>query len=114
MLNIPPTEKHPGKFETSGALGEALHEIIMDGFADDDAIDGDASYSLLTFPDGARTVDEKGQTTEEFRGAIVYESSDGFVDVTTYATAGEAQAEFDRISSEIAADDATGGWSRID
>ena len=94
----------PGKFEGSGKIGEYCYGLSLEGGCDDETTEpGDCNgwYGLFLLPDGLE-IDHGCDDIEMVRGAILFESSQGFVDVTTYETEGEARAEFDRIAAECA------------
>ena len=84
----------PGKFESSGEIGEKLHAIVGEGGLDDEAGDvngpGDHWYGLIL---------ESGVPGAEY--AVVSESNQGFFEYTAFDTPEEARAEFDRIAAEV-------------
>lgn len=87
-------QRHPGKFESSGALGELFHAIMLEGFTDDsvsggdgegaDRFDGPFEVEKLreTWPAevGQLSADERRQLAQAV-GAVTVNDSQGFVDV---------------------------------
>ena len=82
-------ERRPGKFETSGEIGEKLYAMSMDG---DDGVaergEGEGAYVLLL---------DTGIPCAPH--AILVEDSQGFVDYQAFGEAREAQETFDAIAA---------------
>lgn len=85
----------PGKFEGSGKLGEALHEMVSDSSFLDDEL-GDVNdfgwYGLV--------IDAKVPGHRGMIHAIVNEDSLGFFDVTVYPSKAKAHTAWDRLKDE--------------
>lgn len=86
--------KYPGKFESSGELGEYLHEITMDSGQDEEL--GDVQdfgwYGLFN---GIKVPGIKKKVY-----AIVSEDSQGFWDVYEYNSSKEVMKAWDKLSHE--------------
>lgn len=84
-----------GKFEGSGKLGEALHEMVSDSSFLDDEL-GDVNdfgwYGLV--------IDAKVPGHRGMIHAIVNEDSQGFFDVTVYPSKAKAHTAWDRVKDE--------------
>jgi len=83
----------PGKFESSGNIGEVLHGMTMDGSADEEA--GDVQYAYgwngLMVNTGVKGAEH----------VIVNEDSNGFFDYTAYDTEAKARAAWKALTKEI-------------
>jgi len=82
----------PGKYEASGDIGEALHEISLNGFSQcetGDAVMGSGHYSLLI---------GTGVPGAEF--AILREDNSGFIDYEAFDSEDEALAAWDAVLEE--------------
>lgn len=89
-------QRRPGKFESSGALGELFHAIMLESFADDSASGGGGGADRFNGPFEITKLREAwpaeiGQLNaqeiaklKQAVGAIVVEDSQGFVDVGLY------------------------------
>jgi hypothetical protein len=91
----------PGKFEGSGGgnLGAWLYAMWGEGRADDDI--GDeyfGAYGLFLFAEPVIVRETTGEW--EFKGAILYEDDQGFVDVSTYDTKLETQEAWSKLEGE--------------
>jgi len=85
-------ERHPGKFESSGAIGEKLHQMSLEGGPDEECGShetGGSWYGLMT------DTGIKGAPH-----AILTEDNQGFVDFEAFKTAEEARAAFAEIQEE--------------
>jgi hypothetical protein len=102
----------PGKFETSGTLGQLLYAMSLDG-ADEEAVDVSEQgvwYGLLRGPFSLREL--KQEYPEEYRqidrddvealrvsvGAIVTEDDSGFVDVVMYESKAKLKSDWHRTA----------------
>lgn len=104
----------PGKFETSGTLGQLLYAVSLDG-ADEEA--GDVSeygrwYGLLKGPFTLREL--KRDYPAEYRqldrddiaalrgsvGAIVSENEQGFVDIVMYEAHGRLKKDWKAVERD--------------
>ncbi len=84
----------PGKFESSGDIGEKLRDITLNGMCEDECgsvTENGHWYGLLT-KTGIRGASN----------AIVVESDQGFFDYETYPSAAAARAKFNKIARELA------------
>lgn len=97
MIKITYKATGPGKFETSGSLGEWLQDLSMEGVADDEA--GDVQdlgwYGLFKFPEGVEV--EQDDNIWTFKAAILSEDTRGFVDVVTFDTVKKAETAWSEI-----------------
>ncbi len=86
----------PGKFEGSGAIGEAVYELVQDASYLDEELGSSADmgtwYGLVT------NLDVPGVRGKVY--AIVSESSQGFFDVMRYKTAQDAQHAWTKLAKE--------------
>jgi hypothetical protein len=89
----PNYESHPGKFESSGAIGEKLHEMSMYGC--DDAY-GDVCEAPMFWMGLLLNTN-----LECAPHALLYEDSDGFVTYESFDTVELARAEFDRVVHDV-------------
>ncbi len=99
----------PGKFEGSGGgnLGAWLYAMWNEGRADDEL--GDmyfGSYGLFIFDEPVIVredpfiIGQKGFEDWEFQGAIIEETDQGFVDVSTYDTIKLAREAWGKLEED--------------
>ena len=99
---------HPGKFEGELLVAVPLYQLSLDGHCDEeigDACEGPVWFGLLRGPfmditeaDGEPLNEQEREFLASLAGAIVEESSDGFVSVTYY----EDSDELERAWQELA------------
>lgn len=117
--------EHPGKFEGGLIIDEHVYSLSLLG--DGETVgsdDGGESYTRLDGPFQASGDVQEPLNEEEVAflaqqaGAILYESSDGFVDVTYYASKEALNKAWTEIEAEYAGEDedqeTPNGWDEIE
>lgn len=84
----------PGKFEQSGAVGEALHHISMDGGADAQLGDVE-SFGFYELFDGVKLPGHRKKVY-----AIGHENDQGFYDVELFDTREELQEAWEAYEAD--------------
>lgn len=89
--------REPGKFEGEPTYVPYLWDVVMDGFSDTTAYDGDTPVDILIIDsdDVAKFPDLKG-----IYAVAVWESEQGFVNHRTFGAADELQDMIEALEAE--------------